>query len=232
MLHGRQRMLIGCFIAFDATLSVFFQTDKMFPYLKEKAPLVLLRWLTQTTLLQVREQQLLGLLVCQQDILWAPSFFLPSLLLCLLPSPIRLNDMELFVGLEVATVQPTPSQGAKGLKQEKTYRTFVHFPAATQAAKETAQAMIQLLSSPRKRVRKLPLLFFSSKGSRCETWHSLDLKETPEVVGLQPGIQVSRAEVLNTGVPSSPASFPTPGHQQLHPARSSPEFPPFPFMIA
>lgn len=65
--------------------------------------------------------------------------------------------------------QPATFPGAKGLKQEKTYRIFVHFPIATQAARETAQAMIQFLSSPGKRVRKLPLLFFSSKGSRCET---------------------------------------------------------------
>lgn len=40
-------------------------------------------------------------------------FFLP-------PSPIRLNEMELFVGLEVAMIQPAPSPGAKGLKLEKT----------------------------------------------------------------------------------------------------------------
>lgn len=126
-----------------------------FPYLKEKAPLVLVRWLTRTALLQVREQQLLGLLACQQDILWAPGFFLPSLP----PSPIRLNEMELFVGLEVATVQPAPSPGAKGLKQEKTLTEHLcTFQLPHKQPKN--QAMIQLLSSPRKRVRKLPLLFF------------------------------------------------------------------------
>lgn len=79
MLHGKQGMLIGCFIAFGATISVLFQTDNMFPYLKKQTPLVLLRWLTRATLLQVREQQLQGLPACQQDILWAPGFFLPSL---------------------------------------------------------------------------------------------------------------------------------------------------------
>lgn len=29
MLHGKQGMLIGCFIAFGATLSVLFQTDNV-----------------------------------------------------------------------------------------------------------------------------------------------------------------------------------------------------------
>lgn len=38
-------MLMDCFIAFGATISVPFQTDSMFPYQKEKTPLVMLRML-------------------------------------------------------------------------------------------------------------------------------------------------------------------------------------------
>lgn len=43
-------MLMYCFIAYGATLSVPFQTDSMFPYLKEKAPLVMLRTLDSSNL--------------------------------------------------------------------------------------------------------------------------------------------------------------------------------------
>lgn len=45
MLHDREGMLMDCFIAFGAMLSVSLQTGSMFPYLKEKAPLVMLRTL-------------------------------------------------------------------------------------------------------------------------------------------------------------------------------------------
>lgn len=45
MLYDRQGMLMDCFVAFGAMLSVPFQTDNMFPYLKEKRLVVMLRTL-------------------------------------------------------------------------------------------------------------------------------------------------------------------------------------------
>lgn len=146
----------------------------MFPYLKEKAPLVLLRWLTWTTLLQVRQQQLQGLPTFQQDILWAPSFFLPSL-----SNQMKWNGSICGFISGNSSARSIP-RCQRVETRENSYRTFVHFPIATQAARETAQAMIQFLSSPRKRVRKLPLLFFSSKGCRCETSAGSELKRNPK----------------------------------------------------
>lgn len=45
MLHDRQGMLMDCFIAFGATISMPLQTDSMLLYPKKKAPLVMLRTL-------------------------------------------------------------------------------------------------------------------------------------------------------------------------------------------
>lgn len=135
----------------------------MFPYLKEIAPLVLLRWLTQTTLVQVREQQLQDLPAWQQDILWTPGFFLPSLS----------NQTKWYgaiCGFRSRNVSALSIPRCQRIEtRENSYRASVHFLIATQAASVTDQAMVQLLSSPGKRVRKPPFLFFSSKGSQCET---------------------------------------------------------------
>lgn len=110
MLHDRQGMLMDCFIAFGATLSVPFQTDSVFPDPKEKAPLVLLRTLDSSNPAADGRAAAAGLANLPA------GHPLGSWLFLFPPSPIRLNEIEPFVGLEVVRVQPTPSPGTEELK--------------------------------------------------------------------------------------------------------------------
>lgn len=168
MLDGRQGMLIGCFIAFEATLSLFFWADNV-SRSEGKNTFSVAEVFDSSKPTSDERAVAAGLAACQQVIIWAPGFFLPSL-----SNQTKWNGA--ICGFRSGNGSACSIPRCQRVEtRENSYRTFVHFPIATQAARETAQPMIQFLTSPGKRVRKLPLLFFSSKGSQCETlaWSGL-----------------------------------------------------------
>lgn len=192
-------MLIGCFIAFGATLWVFFQTDNV-SLSEGKNTFSVAEVVDSNNPTSGETAAAAGLASMPAGHPLGSWLFLPSL-----SNHTKWNGA--ICGFRSGNGSACSILRCQRVEtRENSYRTFVHFPIATQAARETAQAMIQFLSSPRKRVRKLPLLFFSNKGSRCETSAGSGLKRNPQScwIAVRHSSQKSRGSQLIFSHPLPP----------------------------